>query len=63
MLHPGAPPSSSDGYAEPCGPVPNYELNAPASQSRFCYRHLGCDVCTWGSVGGGDAPGGAHLGL
>ena len=26
-------------------------------------RHLGCDVCTWGSVGGGDAPGGAHLGL
>ena len=25
--------------------------------------HLGCDVCTWGSEGGGDAPGGAHLGL
>ena len=25
--------------------------------------HLGRDVCTWGSEGGGDAPGGAHLGL
>ena len=25
--------------------------------------HLGRDVCTWGSKGGGDAPGGAHLGL
>ena len=25
--------------------------------------HLGRDVCNWGSEGGGDAPGGAHLGL
>ena len=60
-------PRADAGLERAVGEAPTTDLYFFATFSQCVHAsvrpHLGCDVCTWGQEGGGDAPGGAHLGL